>query len=178
MPHVERFQDEVLAVAERGPFACLHGNDLGIAELLLADPFEHGLGLDPGLRAFADFFGQVVDAVALYAHHLAQAVVTHEAAGVVAVRMREEHVVERNGRERAFAHVDAEVELRELQVCGESRNRESLDGGTGHRPVYLLQRVVYVLACTCHVSTGCKSRKKASAPSGAEARENLFSDRG
>ena len=63
--------------------------------------------------------------------------VTHQAARVVAVRMSQEHVVQGNRRERAFAHVNAKIELWNLYVRRKAGNRESGNGRAGRIDVNL-----------------------------------------
>ena len=64
------------------------------------------------------------------AEHSAQLPVAREAARMVAVRVREEHVIDGQRRQRAFAHVEADAELRHLDIGGETRDRKADDGET------------------------------------------------
>ena len=64
---------------------------------------------------------------------------------MIAVRMRQEYVVQGNRRERAFTHVNAKIQLWNLDVRRKSRNRKSGNGRTGRIDVDLPQSVVYVL---------------------------------
>jgi hypothetical protein len=73
-------------------------------------------------------------------------VVTHHATGMVAMGMRQEHMVQRSSRERAFAHVDAKIEFRNLDVRRKSGNRKTGNRRTGRIDVHLSQCVMYVFA--------------------------------
>ena len=141
----EWLECDFLAVSQELPVACLDGFNFRIAELRFGHSFEHGFRLDPFPRVFGDVLGHVIDAVAFDAHHLAQAVVTHEATRMVAVGVSQEHVVQGNRRKRAFTHVDAKVQFGNLDIRRESGNRESGNRRTGRINVNLPQCVVYVL---------------------------------
>ena len=93
---IERFEREVLAVSQKLQFACGDWFNFRVAKFRFANAFEQSFCLDPCLCIFAHAFGHVINAVAFYAHHLAQTVVTHQATGMIAVRMRQEHVVQWN----------------------------------------------------------------------------------
>ena len=138
MLDVESFERKVLAVFQELDVSRRNGNDFGVAELVFGHAFEHGFGTDPVAGSVANVFGHVVDAFAFDAHHLAQAVVTHQATGMVAVRMRQEHVIDGGCRKRTFTHVDAEVQFGELDVGRKSRNRKAGDGRARSLQVNLL----------------------------------------
>ena len=141
----ERFEREILAVSQKLQFACGNGFNFRVAEFRFANAFEQSLSLNPSLCIFTHAVGHVINAVAFDTHHLAQTVVTHQAARVVAVRMCQEYVVQGNRRERAFAHVNAKIELWNLYVRRKAGNRESGNGRAGRIDVNLPQGVVYVL---------------------------------
>ena len=141
----ERFERKILAVSQELQIACGNGLNFWIAEFRLGYAFEQSFCLDPRPCVFAYAIGHVIDAVALDAHHLAQAVVTHQATRVVAVGVRQKHVVEGNSRKRAFAHVDAKIEFRNLDVRRKPGNRETGNVRAGRIDVNLPQCVMYVL---------------------------------
>ena len=141
----ERFERKVLAVSQKLQFACGDRFNFRVAKFRFANAFEQSFCLDPSLCVFAHAFGHVINAVAFDTHHLAQTVVTHQATGMIAVRMRQEHVVQGNRRERAFTHVNAKIQLWNLDVRRKSRNGKSGNGRARRIDVDLPQSVVYVL---------------------------------
>ena len=141
----ERFERDFFAVSQELALARRDGFNFRIAEFNFGHAFEKRFCPNPFFCVFGDALGHVIDAVAFDAHHLAEAVVTHQAARVVSVRMCQEHVVQRNRRKRAFAHVDAEIQFGNLDVCRQSGNRESGNRRAGCIDVNLPQGVVYVL---------------------------------
>ena len=87
-----------------------------------------------------------------YASILQEAVVTHEATGMVSVGVGQEHMVDGCGRERAFAHVDHKVQFGKLQIGRKPGNGKSVDGGAGCFQVDLLEGVMDVLVFAGHAN--------------------------
>ena len=108
--------------------------------------------MNPFLCPFGDGGRHIVNAVTLDAHHLAEAVVPHEATGMVSVGVGQEHMVDGCGRKRAFAHVDHKVQFGKLQIGRKSGNGKSVDGGAGCFQVDLLEGVMDVLVFAGHAN--------------------------
>jgi hypothetical protein len=60
---------------------------------------------------------------------------------VIAVRVGQEHVIDRQRRQRTLAHVEAHPERRHLDVGREPRDREPGDGDVAERETDLLESV-------------------------------------
>lgn len=125
MLYFKGFQGQVLTVLQELQFVWGHGDNGGQTEFVFGDPFEQGFGTDPVLGPFRDVFGNVIDAIPFYTHHLAQAVMTHQAASMVAMGVSQKYMIDGGGRQGAFAQINAEIQFGHLQVGGQPRNRET-----------------------------------------------------
>lgn len=91
---------------------------------------------------------------------------TWKATRVIAVSVREEHVVDRQRGQWALPHVETHGELRNLHVRRESRDRESGDGQMLELKRDLLERIVVLhgwLFMAATISTTFAARPTGSA---------------
>jgi hypothetical protein len=138
----ERAHPEVLAMRERDQLVvAAQAVERRRLDGLVGHALEHRLGTDPPFAPRADHLGQVVRGGLGVADHAAELPVARQAPRVIAVGVGQEDVIDRQRRQRAFAHVEADPELGNLDVGREARDREPCERDVTELERDLVERV-------------------------------------